>query len=83
MLRARPCRQIGPAFPDQFEREIGPQAVDLGEIHPEDRVERLAHFERRGIRLAGPMPGDGKLVYWRGGALLQPLQDCLDFLVTG
>ena len=76
--------KIGPAFPDQLEREVRPQTVDLGEVDAEDRVEGRAGIERRSIGLAGPFAGPGKqLIGGRCGALLQPLQDCLDLLVAG
>ena len=66
VLRARPSRQFGPALPDQLQREVWPETVDLGEVHPEDRVECRAGIECGGIGLAGPLPGGRNLL--AGGA---------------
>ena len=61
MLRARPGRQIGPTFPNQLEREVWPETVDLGANDPEGRGERAAWVKRAHIGPAGPVPGAGWL----------------------
>ena len=62
---------------------VGSQAVDLGEIHAEDRVQRAPYLECRPIRLAGLVPGGGQLFGRRDSTLLQPGQDRLDLPVAG
>ena len=57
--------------------------MDLGEVHAEYSVQRLAHLKRRGVRLAGGVPCGRKLVHWRGSAALQPHQDRFNLLVAG
>jgi hypothetical protein len=80
---ADPGLQAGPAFPNQLERQVRSQTDNLGEVDAEDRMESRTGIEGRSIGLAGPLPGRAKLSGGRCGALLQPLQDCLDLLVAG
>src|SRR6266436_8117292 len=83
MLCAWPGRQVGATFPDQLEREIWPQTVDLSEVHAKDGMEGRAGVKRGCIGLASPWPNGKQLALrWRGG-LLQPCQDCLDLLIAG
>ena len=32
MLRRRPCREVGAAFPNELQRQIRPKAIDLGQV---------------------------------------------------
>jgi len=68
VLRGGPGRQAGPVFPDQLERQIRPQTVDLSEVDAEDRMESRTSIERRSIGLAGPLPGRVSLL--AGGVAL-------------
>ena len=47
--------QVGAALSDQLQRQIRPQAVDLGEIYSEDRMERAASVE--GLPIPTKPPG--------------------------
>src|SRR5271165_3517914 len=83
MLRCWPGRQVGPALPDQLQREVWSKTVDLGEVHTKDRMECRARVEGGCVRLMCPLPGRKQLARGWRRVLLQPLQDCLDLLVTG
>ena len=78
MLGIRPGRKVGPAFSNQFERQVGPEPVDLGDVAAEQSVQRGADVERHGIGLLLGCP-DGRRFAYRGGrGFPQPLQDRLD-----
>ena len=82
VLRGWPRCQVGAALADQLQRQGWTQAVDLGQVHPEDRMECLAYVECWFIGLACPSPGRRKLALGRCCVLLQPLQNCLDLRVA-
>lgn len=60
MLCARPAAEIGTALANQFQCQIRPAAMNLGEIKAEESVKRLAHVKRQRIRLPGPVAGFGQ-----------------------
>ena len=83
MLGARPCREIGPAFADQLQRQIGTQPVDLRQVDPEHGVQRRSHVEIQGVRL--PLGASrGRQLPDRLGRLgLDAFQCRFDLLIAG
>ena len=49
MLRIRPGGKIGSALPDQFERQVRPESVNLGDVAAEQTVQGTANVEGRFI----------------------------------
>ena len=79
MLGARPRREVGPAFADQLERQIGPEPVDLRQVDAEDRVQGRA--ASKAGALAVLRAGGGARAACRPAAAalgLQTLQHRLD-----
>jgi hypothetical protein len=81
MLGVRPCREIGAAFADQLQRQIGTQPVDLRQVDPEHGVQRRSDVEVHGVRL--PLGASrGRQRPDRPGRL-DAFQRRLDLLVAG
>jgi len=78
VLGIRPGRKVGPALSNQFERQVGPEPVDLGDVAAEQSMQRGADVERHGIGLLFGR-SDGRRFACRGGrGFPQSLQDRLD-----
>ena len=77
-VKCWPCRQVGFALADQFECQIGP--VDLRQVDPDYRIQRLAHVEGQGRPALVTRCGKG--IGRRGAGLLQPRQNRRDPLVA-
>jgi hypothetical protein len=74
MLRCWPGSQAGPALPDQLQREVWTDTMDLGEVYSEDRMQCLARVEGGCVRLNFLLPGRQQLARgWR--CALQLRQD--------
>ena len=56
MFWTRPGGEVVAALSDQLQREVRTEAVDLGDVLPEQREERSADVERQGVRLIGSGP---------------------------
>jgi len=57
--------------------------VDLGGVHANGRMQRLARIKGQAIGLAALLSGGGQGLRRRSGAALQPLQNHLDLPVAG
>ena len=56
MLGARPGREVVAALGDQLERQVRAEAVDLGQVLAEQRMQRRADIEGQRVRLLGSAP---------------------------
>ncbi len=82
MLGTRPGREVGPALSDQFERQIRPEPVNLGDIAAEQAVQGGANVEGWVIGLLLRCPSGLRFAYSGGRGPPQPFQRSLDARVA-
>lgn len=60
MLGAQPATQIRTTLCDQAQRQIGSEAVDLGQVGPEEVIEGLTDIKIKRVGLARALARLGK-----------------------
>ena len=83
MLGAWPRRKVRAAFADKLERQVGAEPVDLGQIDPEDPMQRLTRRKGQSVRLLGPVPRCWNRCRGRRRRSLQLFKGCFDPNVAG
>jgi hypothetical protein len=54
------AEMIRAALSHELQSRIGTEAIDLGQVHAKNRVQRLTRGEAQGIGLLRSVPGRGK-----------------------
>jgi hypothetical protein len=82
VLGVRPGREIGSALCDQFERQISPEPMNLGDVATKQCLQCGANIEGWAIGLLLRCPYERQFASRAGRDLPQPFQDGLDAHVT-
>ena len=82
MLGVRPSGEIGAALADEFERQRRTQAMNLRQVHAENRVQGGPRIEGWRIGRVVAVTSWRQAARWFGGGVSQPSQHHLDLRIT-